>query len=206
MDKGDFNAAFSSYGAKVWCDMQCLAQMIRALRGFLSENDMMAYLTAMAIRLLELQRVLKPTGSLYLHCDPTASHYLKIVLDGVFGIQHYRNEIIWKRSNPKSLGSVNFPTCSDTIFRYSKTDKCVFRQPFAEHDPEYVESAYRYSDEKGRYRLLTSALSITFVNVKRRRLRFSSPSKLQPREWSLMRRPQAFTPVLQARRTRVCNY
>jgi len=128
--------------------------MMKALRGFLGENDMMAYLTMMANRLLQLHRVLKSTGSLYLHCDPTASHYLKIVLDGVFGKENYRNEIIWKRSNPKSLGSINFPNCSDTIFRYSKSDDCVFHQPFEEHDPEYVESAYRYSDKKGRYRLL----------------------------------------------------
>ena len=114
----------------------------------------MAYLTMMANRLLELHRVLKPTGSLYLHCDPTASHYLKIVLDGVFGKDHYRNEIIWKRSNPKSLGSINFPTCSDTILRYSKTHTCTFHQPFEEHDEEYVESAYRHEDEHGRYTLM----------------------------------------------------
>jgi adenine specific DNA methylase Mod len=62
-----------------------IAEMIQAIRRFLGENDMMAYLTMMANRLLELHRVLKPTGSLYLHCDPTASHYLKIILDGVFG-------------------------------------------------------------------------------------------------------------------------
>ena len=70
-----------------------VADMMRALRGFLGENDMMAYLTMMANRLLELHRVLKPTGSLYLHCDPTASHYLKVVLDGVFGKLNFRNEI-----------------------------------------------------------------------------------------------------------------
>ena len=69
-----------------------LAQMIQALRSFLGGNDMMAYLTMMANRLLELHRVLKPTGSLYLHCDPTASHYLKIVLDGVFGKINFRLE------------------------------------------------------------------------------------------------------------------
>ncbi|HVZ65715.1 MAG TPA: DNA methyltransferase [Lacunisphaera sp.] len=131
-----------------------VASVIQALRGFLGENDMMAYLTMMANRLLELHRVLKETGTLYLHCDPTASHYLKIVLDAVFGIQHYANEIIWKRSNPKSHGSINFPTCSDTIFRYTKGDNFVFHQPYESHDPEYVESAYRYSDSKGRYRLL----------------------------------------------------
>lgn len=131
-----------------------VAQMINALVEFLGRNDMTAYLVMMSTRLLEMHRVLKPTGSLYLHCDPTASHYLKIVLDAVFGFVNYRNEIIWKRSNPKSLGSINFPTCSDTIFRYSKSAGCVFHQPYETHDPEYVESAYRYTDEKGRYRLL----------------------------------------------------
>ena len=131
-----------------------VAEMMRAFRSFLGVNDMMAYLTMMANRLLELHRVLKPSGSLYLHCDPTASHYLKILLDAVFGPIRYRNEIIWKRSNPKSHGSINFPTCSDTIFRYSKSNDCVFHQPYETHDPEYVASAYRFTDAKGRYRLL----------------------------------------------------
>src|ERR1700730_2417358 len=63
------------------------AEMLRAMRSFLKENDMMAYLSMMAVRLLELHRVLKPTGSLYLHCDPTASHYLKILLDSIFGVE-----------------------------------------------------------------------------------------------------------------------
>ncbi len=79
-----------------------VAEMMQALRGFLGENDMMAYLTMMANRLLELHKVLKPTGSLYLHCDPTASHYLKIVLDGVFGKENFRNEITWKRTSAHS--------------------------------------------------------------------------------------------------------
>ena len=73
------------------------ANMLKAIRSFLGENDMMAYLTMMTVRLLELHRVLKPAGSLYLHCDPTASHYLKIVLDAVFGIRNFRSEIVWKR-------------------------------------------------------------------------------------------------------------
>src|SRR5437660_3927600 len=75
-----------------------VAEMIQALRKFLGENDMMAYLTMMANRLVELHRVHKPTGSLYLHCDPTASHYLKVLLDGVFGTENYRSEITWKRT------------------------------------------------------------------------------------------------------------
>ena len=74
------------------------AALLHAMRSFLGENDVMAYLAMMAVRLLELHRVLKPTGSLYLHCDPTASHYLKILLDAVFGIRNFRSEIIWKRS------------------------------------------------------------------------------------------------------------
>jgi site-specific DNA-methyltransferase (adenine-specific) len=75
-----------------------VADMLRAMRSFLKDNDMMAYLTHMAVRLVELHRVLKPTGSIYLHCDPTASHYLKVLMDAVFGFANYRNEIVWKRS------------------------------------------------------------------------------------------------------------
>jgi site-specific DNA-methyltransferase (adenine-specific) len=75
------------------------AHMLRAMRSFLGENDMMAYLAMMAARLIELHRVLKPTGSLYLHCDPTASHYLRVLLDAVFGPQQFLSELIWKRSH-----------------------------------------------------------------------------------------------------------
>ena len=130
------------------------AEMLNAMRSFLKENDMMAYLAMMAVRLLELRRVLKPTGTLYLHCDPTASHYLKVMMDAIFGPPGYRNEIIWKRSNPKSLASVNFPTCTDTILLYAKGSKVVFHPAFEAHDPEYVEKAYRYKDENGAFRLL----------------------------------------------------
>ena len=131
-----------------------VAQMMQALRDFLGTNDMMAYLTMMANRLLEMQRVLKPTGSLYLHCDPTASHYLKIVLDGVFGKENYRNEISWLRSQPKSHTTVNFPNCRDIILRYAKSDEAKFFKVYGQHDPEYLENFYRYTDEDGRrYRL-----------------------------------------------------
>jgi site-specific DNA-methyltransferase (adenine-specific) len=131
-----------------------VSEVMQAFHTFLGTNDMMAYLAMMAPRLVELRRVLKPSGSLYLHCDPTASHYLKLLLDAVFGPTSYRNEIIWKRSNPKSLITINFATCTDTILRYTKTDNYTFHQPYEEHDPEYVESAYKYTDKNGRYRLL----------------------------------------------------
>jgi site-specific DNA-methyltransferase (adenine-specific) len=130
------------------------AAMLHAMRSVLQDNDMMAYLAMMAVRLMEMHRVLKSTGTLYLHCDATASHYLKILLDAVFGTASYRNEIIWKRSNPKSHVSTNFPTCTDTILRYCKGPSAIHRQPFEAHDPHYVARAYRYRDDRGAYRLL----------------------------------------------------
>jgi site-specific DNA-methyltransferase (adenine-specific) len=128
--------------------------MLCAMRSILGENGMMAYLAMMAVRLMELHRVLTPTGTLYLHCDPTASHYLKILMDAIFGPAGYRNEIVWKRSNPKSHVATNFPACTDTILRYCKGAEAVYRQPYAAHDPGYVARAYRYRDSRGVYRLL----------------------------------------------------
>src|SRR5437879_5316217 len=126
-----------------------VAEMMQALRKFLGENDMMAYLTMMANRLVELQRVLKPTGSLYLHCDPTASHYLKIVLDGVFGHENFRNEIIWKRqsahSDAKRLGSVH-----DTLLFFVASSSAVWNQQFQPYEQEYIDQYYRYKDVDGR--------------------------------------------------------
>jgi site-specific DNA-methyltransferase (adenine-specific) len=78
---------------------QTLIDLAQAFRSFMGESDLMAYLTMMAIRLQELHRVLKPTGSLYLHCDPNASHYLKVVLDAIFGGHGFMNEIVWKRTH-----------------------------------------------------------------------------------------------------------
>ena len=99
--------------------------LLNAIRTFLGDNDMMAYLAMMAVRLIELHRVLKPTGSLYLHCDSTASHYLKLVLDGVFGASNYRNEIIWRRTT--SHNSANrYGKIADTILFYTKSDDYVW--------------------------------------------------------------------------------
>jgi DNA modification methylase len=103
-----------------------VAEMLRALRSFLKENDMMAYLTMMAVRLLELHRVLKSTGSLYLHCDPTASHYLKILLDNVFGPEMFVSEIIWRRTNARGTTG-KWPSIHDVILQYSKSSTSVFK-------------------------------------------------------------------------------
>ncbi|MHA0328878.1 DNA methyltransferase [Sphingomonas melonis] len=101
-------------------------ELLRAMRAFLGENDMMAYLAMMAIRLVELHRKLKPTGSLFLHCDPTASHYLKLLLDAVFGAQRYRNEIVWCYTGPGSPGMRQFMRKHDTIFWFNKGDTWTF--------------------------------------------------------------------------------
>ena len=104
------------------------AEMLRAMRAFLHENDMMAYLAMMAVRLIELHRVLKPTGSLYLHCDPTASHYLKMLLDAVFGPVNYRNEIMWKRQSAHNdARRDNMADITDTILYYAKTGNDIFQ-------------------------------------------------------------------------------
>lgn len=137
-----------------------VAELLRAMRGFLKENDMMAYLAMMAVRLIELHRVLKPTGSLYLHCDPTASHYLKLLLDGVFGGVGFSNEIVWQRSTGKSLMSKRLPTNHDIILAYRKSDQFTWNESaiFTEYDegalPEKTAVKYRNRDEDGRlYRL-----------------------------------------------------
>lgn len=119
-----------------------VADLIAALRGFLGENDLMAYLVMMANRLIELHRVLKPTGSLYLHCDPTASHYLKLILDAVFGHSGYRNEIIWKRTTAKSQTFHKFPGNHDSIFLYGKSDVVNFSRQFLPHSEERIHQHY----------------------------------------------------------------
>ena len=128
-----------------------ISQMITALRGFVGTNQMMAYLVMMAARLIELHRVLKSTGSLYLHCDPTASHYLKIILDMVFGPKNFRNELIWQRINSKGNAFTRFPTNHDIILRYTKSDQATWNPQYTAHNPEYVENFYRYTEpETGR--------------------------------------------------------
>ena len=127
-----------------------LAQMMKALRSFLGENDMMAYLTMMANRLLQLHRVLKPTGSLYLHCDPTASHYLKVVLDGVFGKVNCKNEIIWKRTSAHSNATEKYAAVHDTIFFYAKTAEPTWNRVYEPYDPDYVAEHFVHKDPDGR--------------------------------------------------------
>ena len=124
-----------------------VGELLAAMRAFLGQNDMMAYLTMMAQRMVELHRVLKPTGSIYLHCDPTASHYLKLLMDAVFGPENYRSEIVWRRTNAKGLAFKGYPRNNDILLYYSKDAAFSWNRPFRPYDKEYVERFYRYKEE-----------------------------------------------------------
>jgi len=120
-----------------------------AMLTLIGRNQMLAYLVMMTARLVELRRVLKPTGSLYLHCDPSASHYLKIVLDAVFKPESFQSEIIWKRygahNDSKGYGAVH-----DIILFYAKSQKPTFNKQFQQYDEEYVKRRFRFEDPDGR--------------------------------------------------------
>jgi site-specific DNA-methyltransferase (adenine-specific) len=125
-----------------------ISRMIAALRDFIGANQMMAYLVMMTARLIELHRVLKSTGSLYLHCDPTASHYLKIILDVIFEPEKFRNEIVWQRTSahndPRRYGA-NI----DILLYYTKGPSWTWNQLYIPHSQEYL-ARFRHSDPDGR--------------------------------------------------------
>lgn len=127
-----------------------LQVMVRAMHDALGDSSLMAYLAMMAVRLGELHRVLKGSGSLYLHCDPTASHYLKLVLDAVFGTSGYRNEIIWKRTFAHGNVSRGYGDITDTIFFYSKTGDFVWNQLYTKMPRDKADKVYSQADRDGR--------------------------------------------------------
>ena len=118
-------------------------------------KGMKSYLIMMAVRLLEMRRLLKDTGSIYLHCDPTASHYLKMLMDTVFGRGNFRSEITWRRTNAKGLASKGYPNNADRLLYYSVSNDFTWNRPFQPHDPDYVKKFYRHLDPETnrRYRL-----------------------------------------------------
>lgn len=125
------------------------ASLLMAMRSALGDNDLMAYLAMMAVRLIELHRVLKPTGSLYLHCDPTASHYLKILLDSIFAIAKFQAEIVWQRTATHN-DAQRWPWLSDTILFYTKTDQFKWTPQYREQAEADIETRYRFTDAAGR--------------------------------------------------------
>ncbi len=126
-----------------------IGTLIGALRQAIGFNQMMAYLVMMTARLIELRRVLKPTGSLYLHCDPTASHYLKIILDAIFGPENFRSEIIWKRTSAHSSAN-RYGPIHDVILFFSKSETFTWNQQFQPYDESYISDFYRHTDPDGR--------------------------------------------------------
>jgi DNA modification methylase len=130
-----------------------VSEAIQAFRTFLGNSDMMAYLAMMAPRLIELHRVLKVTGSIYLHCDPTASHYLKMLMDAVFGPQYFRNEVTWKRTNVHS-DAKRWSPVSDILLYYGKGEIAPWNPLHVPHSEAYLTTKYRYKEPDGRvYRL-----------------------------------------------------
>ena len=115
-------------------------------------KGMQSYLTMMAVRLMEMRRVLKPTGSIYLHCDPYAGHYLKMLMDAVFGAGNYKNEIVWRRTaahgRAKRWGPIH-----DTLLFYTKSGHYNWNRTFQRYDDSYVDNFFRFEDKHGRYRV-----------------------------------------------------
>ncbi len=140
--------------AETYCEVvenspQRVSQAMQAFRTFLGESDMLAYLSMMAPRLVELHRVLKETGALYLHCDPTANHYLKMLLDAVFSPVNFKNEIIWKRTSAHS-GVQRCGSVHDVLLFYSKTKDFNWNPVYQPYDPLYIETFFEHVDEDGR--------------------------------------------------------
>lgn len=132
-----------------------VADTLVAFKKAIGNNDMLAYLSMMAPRLKELHRVLKDAGTLWLHCDPTASHYLKMLLDSVFGPEQFLNEIVWKRSSAHSDTAQGMKRCGrihDIILVYSKTDDYTWNTVYTDYSEEYLEQEYRHKDERGYYK------------------------------------------------------
>lgn len=131
------------------------AALIQALRTALGESDMMAYLVMMAIRLSELRRVLAPGGVIFLHCDPTASHYLKLLMDGIFGAARFANELIWQRSTAKALMTRRLPTNHDVILFYGDESRiwnedAAFLPYDQDNLPDKTAEKYSLMDPDGR--------------------------------------------------------
>lgn len=149
-DTWHWSSSAASYHEILENGPESVAACLAGFHSMLGTTDMLAYLSMMAIRLIELHRVLKPTGSIYLHCDPTMSHYLKVLLDAIFGPEHFRTEIIWKRTtahNDTKQGRKQHGRIHDTILYYTKSDNWTWNPQYTPYDPDYVESAYKHVEQ-----------------------------------------------------------
>ena len=148
-------AAIERYGRLSKAVASPLCDYVTAMRKIIPESGMLSYLTYMGERVVELRRVLKSTGSIYLHCDSTAGHYLKILMDSVFGATSFRNQIVWERRQDKhNLAQRHMGKAHDMILFYGKTDMAKYRKQFLSYSEEYIGSHYKHKDSRGLYRTL----------------------------------------------------
>jgi len=143
-------AAEQTYHALVTDAPANVQGMIAALRQFIGANQMMAYLVMMAARLVELHRVLKPTGSLYLHCDPTASHFLRLIMDTLFSPECFRNELIWQRTSAHANVTQKYGAVHDCLLFYVRSGEYTWNQQFAPYDETYLDIFFDQTDENGK--------------------------------------------------------
>jgi site-specific DNA-methyltransferase (adenine-specific) len=173
--------ALTARGAKV-------GTVLETLVGIMGRKQMTAYLVMMAIRLVELHRVLRPTGSLYLHCDTTSSHYLKLILDLIFGEERFQNELIWKRTHAHN-DPQRFGHNTDRLLFYTKSTTFTFNPIFLPYTAKYLKAFFHNQDAKGRYRLVVLTAPGTSGGAADNEWKGYRPSKSgQGRHWSIPKR------------------
>ena len=128
-------------------DKQPAMYQVLQAAGLTHGKGMQSYLCMMGIRLVEMRRVLKDTGSIYLHCDPTAGHYLKLLMDAIFGVSNFRNEITWRRTVSHNDVSRNYGSVTDALLFYSKSEEFVFHIQHMPYSDEHIRKIYTYVDE-----------------------------------------------------------
>ncbi len=172
-----------------------VADALRAMNGLLGENDALAYIVNMAPRLVEMHRVLKATGSLWLHCDPTMSHYLKVLLDAIFGAENFRNEVIWQRTGSKGLMTRRLPSNHDVILGYQRTEAGIWNMedafiPYDQDDlPDKTAGKYSLRDPDGR---LYELKDITNPNPNRPNLTYEFLGVTKVWRWTRERMQEAY--------------
>jgi len=156
---------------------------LQAFRQLVGESDMLAYLAMMAPRLVALRQVMKSTASIYFHCDPTASHYLKLLMDSIFGAEHFQNEIVWERTNAHNMRAKSWPRTNDVLLLYGKSSDLVFHPQFTKYGPEQMRRFKR--DDNGR---LYKAENLTFSTISPSR-QFAWRGTMPPsnRSWGMAR-------------------
>ena len=166
-------------------DYPALAKVIDTARTAHGE-ERAAYLTYMAIRLIEMHRILKPTGSLYLHCDHAANSYIRMTLDTIFGVDNFQNTITWRRTyahnDPRRCGRI-----SDTILLYTKSNQYTWNVQHTDYSENYISDYYRQSDERGRFQAITLTGPGTSRGESGGRWRGYSPTD-SGRTWSIPQR------------------